>query len=175
MVTVMIVMMTIIMMMMVVVKLMMMMMIIMLMVIMIMLMMVVMLMVVVVMLMMTPPPQCTLSNLSPVSGLIWSSSLTIPSPCMVVQALIGDPPPILLYCSRIFGVRRLAINGPSFLQSKKQTLQHELYLWLGCNVIKLNKRCFTSAQEAASDLCPGKGVTGSRGRPPASQDRPCSA
>lgn len=57
---------------------------------------------------------------SPVSGLISSSSFTMPSPCMDVQRLMGEPPPILLYCSWIFGVRRLAMNGPSLLQSQAQ-------------------------------------------------------
>lgn len=57
---------------------------------------------------------------SPVSGLISSSSFTMPSPCMRVQCLMGEPPPILLYCSWIFGVRRLAMNGPSLLQSQGQ-------------------------------------------------------
>lgn len=57
---------------------------------------------------------------SPVSGLISSSSFTMPSPCMAVQCLMGEPPPILLYCSWIFGVRRLAMNGPSLLQSQRQ-------------------------------------------------------
>lgn len=33
---------------------------------------------------------------------------------------MGDPPPILLYCSWIFGVRRFAMNGPSLLQSGGQ-------------------------------------------------------
>lgn len=55
---------------------------------------------------------------SPVSGLISSSSFTMPSPCMEVQCLMGEPPPILLYCSWIFGVRRLAMNGPSLLRSR---------------------------------------------------------
>ena len=54
---------------------------------------------------------------SPVSGLISSSSFTMPSPCIEVQCLMGEPPPILLYCSWIFGVRRLAMNGPSLLRS----------------------------------------------------------
>lgn len=42
----------------------------------------------------------------------------MPSPCMEVQCLMGEPPPILLYCSWIFGVRRFAMNGPSLLQSR---------------------------------------------------------
>lgn len=60
-------------------------------------------------------------TVSPVSGLISSSSFTMPSPCIKVQRLMGEPPPILLYCSWIFGVRRLAMNGPSLLQSREQT------------------------------------------------------
>lgn len=61
---------------------------------------------------------------SPVSGLISSSSFTMPSPCMEVQCLMGEPPPILLYCSWIFGVRRLAMKGPSLLQSQQHTRQN---------------------------------------------------
>ena len=57
---------------------------------------------------------------SPVSGLISSSSLTMPSPCKVVHCLIGEPPPIRLYCSWIFGVRRLAIKGPSVLCGERE-------------------------------------------------------
>lgn len=64
---------------------------------------------------------------SPVSGLISSSSFTMPSPCMDVQCLMGEPPPILLYCSWIFGVRRLAMNGPSLLQSGRQIAQLQLH------------------------------------------------
>lgn len=34
---------------------------------------------------------------------------------------MGDPPPILLYCSWIFGVRRLAMNGANLLKHSKGT------------------------------------------------------
>lgn len=34
---------------------------------------------------------------------------------------MGDPPPILLYCSWIFGVRRLAMNGANLLKRSKGT------------------------------------------------------
>lgn len=50
-----------------------------------------------------------------------SSSFTMPSPCTAVHFLIGDPPPILLYCSWIFGVRRFAINGANLLKHSKGT------------------------------------------------------
>lgn len=50
-----------------------------------------------------------------------SSSFTMPSPCTAVHFLIGDPPPILLYCSWILGVRRLAMNGANLLEHSEGT------------------------------------------------------
>ncbi|TNN78890.1 hypothetical protein EYF80_010816 [Liparis tanakae] len=49
----------------------------------------------------------------------------MPSPCMEVQYLMGEPPPILLYCSWIFGVRRMAMNGPSLLQIRGKIISRE--------------------------------------------------
>lgn len=54
----------------------------------------------------------------PVLGDISSSNLIIARPCFSVHILIGDPPPILLYCSWILGVRRFAIHGPRNLANK---------------------------------------------------------
>lgn len=45
----------------------------------------------------------------------------MPSPCTAVHFLIGDPPPILLYCSWILGVRRLAMNGANLLKHSEGT------------------------------------------------------
>lgn len=50
-----------------------------------------------------------------------SSSFTMPSPCTAVHFLMGEPPPILLYCSWILGVRRLAISGANRLQQRRGT------------------------------------------------------
>ena len=72
---------------------------------------------------------------SPVSGLISSSSFTMPSPCMEVQCLMGEPPPILLYCSWIFGVRRFAMNGPSLLHRQGQ--MYALHLQHSWTIINL--------------------------------------
>ena len=55
----------------------------------------------------------------PVLGDISSRSLIIARPCFSVHILMGDPPPILLYCSWIFGVLLLAIHGPRNLNKAK--------------------------------------------------------
>lgn len=49
-----------------------------------------------------------------------SSSFTMPSPCTAVHFLMGEPPPILLYCSWILGVRRLAISGANVLHQGRE-------------------------------------------------------
>ena len=67
---------------------------------------------------------------TPVSGLILSSSSTMPCPCFSVHFFIGDPPPIFWYCFSIRGVRRLAIHGASRLQ--------ENYKWCSRAVWELN-------------------------------------
>lgn len=46
-------------------------------------------------------------------GLMLSNCLHISSPWMLVHLRIGDPPPILAYCSVILGVLRRAIQGPT--------------------------------------------------------------
>lgn len=55
----------------------------------------------------------------PVRGDMLSKSFTIPSPCIAVHFLMGEPPPILLYCSWILGVRRLAMSGANLLQDSR--------------------------------------------------------
>jgi hypothetical protein len=53
-----------------------------------------------------------------VCGDISSKILTIALPCFSVHIFIGLPPPMALYCSCIFGVRLLAMNGAKKLELK---------------------------------------------------------
>jgi hypothetical protein len=47
-----------------------------------------------------------------VAGEVWSNILHISAAWCSDHFRMGDPPPIAAYCFWIFGVRRLAINGP---------------------------------------------------------------
>lgn len=60
------------------------------------------------------------ASTQPVSGLILSKRETNPDPCLSVQNLIGEPPPILAYCSFILGVLLLAIHGASLLMNRQK-------------------------------------------------------
>lgn len=79
----------------------------------------------------------------------------MPSPCMQVQRLMGEPPPILLYCSWILGVRRLAMKGPSLLQSQRHIRQNVQALLLDRST--MFERAAMMKEEAAAGglLCAG--------------------